>query len=434
MKSETTSIPAPLKVFSAITVVLTLLSWLFAFVCARLHLPAIYSWPYNVLQPGSDFSSYQERFRHLHTMQFFRIEGLGYLYPAPLAIFYHALFVIWGDRPHPIRILIAFTIASACIATIFFFLALRRRRISVLPAASFCLITLVFSYPLYYEIQRGNVEVAIWITLMAAIWAFRAGRNSLSAVLIGIAIACKWYPVVLLGLFLFPKKWKPIPIALLTAAMVTLFSDWWLGPSGKIAMAETKHGMQEFLDIYAIHYVVVGYDHSFFAFFKFFIRPFHPNLIVDLGRYLKLAAVGATALYFLRIRKLPVINQISILIILMITLPPVSFDYTLLHLYICFGIFTLYVVDSWRKGTRVPMAGWTMAWFAFAMAPHGYVILYGDRYCGQFRFIGLAALLYIFLKYPFAEPEASDPYPASATTHINSTVTAQTSHPVLERS
>jgi hypothetical protein len=407
LTSDRTGLPAPLKTFAAATVGLTLLSWLVAYICYLLHMPAIYTWPYNFAVPGSDFTGFQERFLHIHTMEFFTMPGGRYAYPAPLAIFYQTLYSIWGNRPHPILILDAFTLASACIATFFFYRAMRRRNISTLQAAAYCLITLVLSYPLYYEIQRGNVEVVLWIIVMLAVWAFRTEKPYLAAVLIGTAIACKWYPAVLLGLFLFPKKYKLIPIALITTVVVTVFSDWWLGPTLKIAATGTSAGVQGFMAVYAANYFALGYDCSFFALFKFFIRHFHPDLVRDYNWYLRIAAVAATALYFLRIRRLPVINQICVLILLSITLPPVSFDYTLLHLYVCWAVFTLYVIDRFQAGETVPMAGWTMAWFAFAMAPHGYIIRGGDRYCGTFRVIGLIALLYIFLKYPFAETKES---------------------------
>jgi hypothetical protein len=51
-----------------------------------------------------------------------------------------------------------------------------------------------------------------------------------------------------------------------------------------------------------------------------------------------------------------VINKISVLIILSITLPPVSFDYTLLHLYICWAIFTIYLIDAQRMAAQSHLA------------------------------------------------------------------------------
>ena len=107
------------------------------------------------------------------------------------------------------------------------------------------------------------------------------------------------------------------------------------------------------------------------------------------------------------------INQISILILLSITLPPVSLDYTLLHLYICWGIFAIYLIDAQRAGHSVTFGSLVMCLYAFAMAPHGYVILGNYRFCGQLRWIGLAALLYIFLKQPFPEVQNVAPLSAS---------------------
>ena len=275
------SLPGPLKIFAAGTVALTLLSWLFAWICHLLGLSRFYSWPYPYGEPQSDINYYQGRFEHLHTMQFFTMGGPPYLYPAPLSIVYHLLYTAWSwtHRPNPSHILTAFTLVAALVATTLFFRALRRRGISAISAFVFCAITLAFSFPLYYEYQRGNVEVFLWVDLMIAIWALRTRRLTLSAVLIGVAIACKWYPVILLGVFFYPKKWKPMwkPIltALLTAAIVTVLSDWWLGPTLRIAAEETRKGMQLFIAIYGMQGYGGGNDHSLFAFFKALVQH-HP--------------------------------------------------------------------------------------------------------------------------------------------------------------
>jgi hypothetical protein len=237
--------------------------------------------------------------------------------------------------------------------------------------------------------------------LVVFVWAYRAEKVWLAAVLLGVAIACKLYPVILLGICLRRTKYKIIPIALIMAVLTTVLSDVWLGPTFKIAATETRRGMKIFLDRYGTGYIAVGNDHSFFAFYKTFVHHF--ALSSALPCYFILAAVVCAVLYFVRIRKLPVVNQIAILFILSIALPPTSFDYTLLHVYTCWAVFVLYVLDRYSRGEAVPLANWVMFWFAFALAPHAYVILRGEPHSAQIRLIGLVALLLIFLRHPFPE-------------------------------
>jgi hypothetical protein len=412
-KQQSARLPAPLRLFAILIIVLTMLSWAFAYFCWLRGMPYPYSWPYYGHAFGTDFSSFQDRFQYFHSIQFFQFKGPVFLYAAPLAVCYHILFAAWGNRSSALPAFEIFGICVACVAALVFYRALRQHGTTAKNATLFCLISVLFSYPLYFDLQRGNVEIIVWTFTLAAFWAFRSDRQGISAILIGFAIALKWYPVVLLGLFFYPRRYRYIAIAIFTAVGVTIFSDLWLGPTIKIAFQETLQGAQTFIQLYALHYGDVGYDHSFFSVFKLLIYPLRPDLAANLNRYVLLAAVSATALYFLRIRKLPVINQISILLILSITLPPVSFDYTLLHLYICWGIFVIYLIDAQRAGYSVPFGRLIMGLYAFALAPHGYVIFAERRFCGQLRWIGLAALLYIFLKQPFPEVQSAAPLTAS---------------------
>ncbi len=243
-------LPGPLKIFLSATVLLAAATWLFAFLGWLIRPHSVYSWPYSTDDRGGDFRNYQQLFDHIHTMAFFHASGLPYMYPAPLAIFYRLLFVLWGDRPHCILILWAFIALSVCAATIILYLAMRRRGILAKQAALFCIVTVVLAYPLHYELQRGNVEVLMWVVLIAAVWAYRTDRLWLAGIFLGIAIACKWYPVLLLGFCLRQKKYKVIPIALVVCALVAIMSDVWLGPSFRIAAIETRRGTQLFLDTY----------------------------------------------------------------------------------------------------------------------------------------------------------------------------------------
>lgn len=409
------TLPSPLRLFLLLIVLGTLASWIFAWICHLKGLPNPYAWPYYHVALGADFTSYRDRFALFHTMQFFTAPGEAYLYPAPLAMFYKLLFHIWGGRAHPVIVLWLFISLVAFIVSSIYSLALRRRKIPLTSGILFSFALVLFSYPAYFLIQRGNVEICVWIFTLTAVSAYRKDRLLWSAVLLGIAIALKWYPILLLGFFLSQRKYKAISIALTTAVATTLASALILGPTLGVAMRETLNGTSKFLDIYAKHYVYenLGYDHSFFGFFRAIAQPFHPDLSTDLNRYMALAAIAGTLIYFLRIRRLPVLNQISVLVILAITLPPVSFDYTLLHLYIPFGLFSLYLIDAQRAGRTVPHAKAIMFWFAFIMVPHGYIIIRGERYCGQFRFLGLMALLYIFLRHPFPEPADQSDHSAS---------------------
>jgi hypothetical protein len=64
----------------------------------------------------------------------------------------------------------------------------------------------------------------------------------------------------------------------------------------------------------------------------------------------------------------------------------------------------LYVLDRYADGESLPVANWSMFWFAFAVAPHNYAVPFGKPLGAQMRLLGLVALLYLFMKHPFFEP------------------------------
>lgn len=395
-------LPPPLLYFVQLSLMLSLVSWEGIGLARLLYLPDPYRSTYFYKDFATDFTAFRDRFALFHQPAFYTAPGQPFTYPASLAVVYHILFTAWGRHSHAEAVIAIVALVIALGALALFYRALCSHGLASVPAALLCIVTFITSYPLAYEIQRGNVESIVWLTMLLAFWAFREDRFYVAAAFIGIAIAFKFYPIILLGLFLHPKRYRAIPVALLVTVLVTLLSDLWLGPSIRVAQMESARGMTAFVQIYVVHYLALGQDHSLFALFKTLCVKFNPRLHRDLKLYFVLAGAAASALYLFRIWRLPLINQICILMIFSIVLPPVSFDYTLLHVYTCWGIFSLYVLDNYRLGRLVPMARQVMTWFAIAVAPNSYIFL--RNYAGLVHCVGLLALLYLFLRYPFAEP------------------------------
>ena len=106
-------------------------------------------------------------------------------------------------------------------------------------------------------------------------------------------------------------------------------------------------------------------------------------------------------LFFVRIIKLPVVNQILCLSIASILLPPVSYDYTLLHLYAPFVLITFVALQQRDKPTR-PHLQVALALFAFLLSSQEEFILHGDRFAGALKAIALLALFILSVARPFA--------------------------------
>ena len=117
-----------------------------------------------------------------------------------------------------------------------------------------------------------------------------------------------------------------------------MVSLWLLCPSLAVSYRGIQQGVNEHTRKYILTWMPVetSFDHSLFGLIKQFTSHHNPlNELPPemLTGYLACAAIAGIALYFLRIRHLPILNQLLALCILAILLPPNSHDYTLIHLY-----------------------------------------------------------------------------------------------------
>jgi hypothetical protein len=115
------------------------------------------------------------------------------------------------------------------------------------------------------------------------------------------------------------------------------------------------------------------------------------------------SAAAGLILYFWKIRSLPRTNQVLALTVASILLPPLSHDYTLVHLYIPWALLVLVAICS--KDARGPR-GLTLCFICMAilMSPESFLFFRGVRIAGQFKAIVLLVLLVISVVCPFEDP------------------------------
>ena len=90
-----------------------------------------------------------------------------------------------------------------------------------------------------------------------------------------------------------------------------------------------------------------------------------------------------------------------------IILPPVSYDYTLLHLYTAWVPLVLLLIEEWReqgRSTRGTAA--LVLCFALLLAPLNEFILRGESLGGQIKCLALLGLALTILRFPFPASSA----------------------------
>ena len=354
------------------------------------------------------------RFQHLHTLQFFTdTQDPAFMYPAPVAVCYRAFFAF---VPHELRAFLIFVSLSAVVAASLFGRTLVRRGLS--PWATILLLgfALTTSYPLWFEIKQANLEICSWVLLALGLWAFMRGRGYTAAACFGIAGALKITPFLYLGLFLAKRQYRQILFALLSAAAVTVPSLWLVYPHIRDSWRLTNIGVSNFRPVVTLSWELnpyIAFDHSGFGLLKklVFRHISSHHLSVLLTVYSATAFVLMLLLFVGWIRKLPVVNQVLCLCAATVLLPPTSYDYTLMSLYLPWAALVLFAVQQAKTGRDSPGLAPAMVCFAILFVPETEIIYHYSSVAGQIKALTLVALFFIGLRYrfPLTTPAQDDP-------------------------
>ena len=399
-------LPPLLHSFSIWTTVLTVCSWLVA----------ILVWASGRTEQGGMWAHYDDRFadlthydrvfRSLHQAAFFT-GAERFAYPAPAAVLYDLLLHLGHLR---LAAFLIFTLLLGIFPALLFGRALLRRGLAIVPTLVFIAVLLLTSWPLLFLLERGNIESIVILFTFAGAVAFWRRRPLSAGVLWGLAACLKIYPLVLLLLFCTRRLRTAALLGLATFTTALILSFWFVGPTIEIAALGTLHGIGGFVSTYAMKTRgdELRFDHSYLAFFKapLAIRHLHVNPDVRwLSRtYLLLFGAGAIAVYLLRARHLPRTNQFLLLSIAMVSLPPVSYDYTLLHLYPGFVLLTFLAVDASRHGSTPAVLRHLFWCFTLLFASENFVYWLGLRLNGPIKATALFVATILLLRNTLPDP------------------------------
>ena len=104
-------------------------------------------------------------------------------------------------------------LAFWCIASLFvaFYGFMAYRFMPAIPfKAVWAAIFTLCSYPLWFTLNRGNVEMLLFMVCGLFIWAYQEGNLKTAGALLALAINMKLYPAVFLVLFAADKKYKEL--------------------------------------------------------------------------------------------------------------------------------------------------------------------------------------------------------------------------------
>jgi hypothetical protein len=369
-----------------------------------MHRHAPYTSPFMPFHDNTDMRCYIARFAYFHHIEFFSRDprlGAVFGYPAPGAVLYKFFYSI----SHPLVFFFIATLGSLSILAAILFRSMRAEGVSLRTTALLMCFAVVFSYPIWFEFLLANLEVFIFLMIAAAILAFLRGHAFTAAALIAIAGSVKVVPLIYLALLVSRKSYRPLLFAAVLVVVITLASLWLVYPNIAVSWRGINTGLALFRSSYMLHFrsEEMGFDHSLFGAIKHLtLASAAPATIARvLSRYTMVAATAGILLYFTRIRRLPVLNQILCLTVAEIVLPPLSHDYTLLNLYLAWGLLMVLCLRAAREGQRLPGMMGVLLCFAILISPETELIAAGQSYGGQIKCLVLLTLMGLALRYPF---------------------------------
>ena len=392
-------------------------TWVLMLVLTALSLIYLYvhrtdaNWYHQLSSPPSerfgDLTIYQSKYQMFGTEAFYHT-GFPFTYPAPVAFGYKLFF---AAGRHAIRAYIIFCTLAFVIPAIFLGRALRRSGASRLATLAFVGTVLATSWPAFLVMDRGNMEVLVWVCLVIAVWAYWTGRGYLAACFFGLAAALKLFPFIFVGLFISRREWRKLTVAILVFLCTSVVSLAFMGPNILEAYRQIAHGIDFFRIEYMSHWRPYenGVDHSIFALVKYALFTYfhHPmvGFLKWLSLYLKVTAIGGVLLYVFVIRKLPILNQILAYSVISILFTAFSGDGTLLHLYYGFALLILLSFKGHVRGLH-PI----LLLLAFCLSFDQFLSWHTQLLEGEVKCIALIAALVVTLRNPLLLPAGDIPY------------------------
>jgi hypothetical protein len=344
-------LPAVLRMFWVGSVAAFGLMALVGYVEFRMGFPPPH---YNPLGGAryEDLMEFPPVYRMLHTADFY--EGINtsrVTYP-PLGM---VLFAALYASGHPVGLYLgtAAVWLAACVWGVR--RPLMAEGIGGVTATLFPLTVALVSFPIAGLLQRGNIELFVWVFAGVGTWLFVRGREDAAAALWGLAAAVKLYPIVLLGLLLPRGKWRAFAVGVGTFVGVTLLSLKWLGPTVGVAWHGAVKNVFRYQGIrvgeWSLHELAA--NHSVFGLAKLMaVAVGLPLARLTLPYY----ACGALLMgwaFFARLWRMPMANQLLALTAFMVALPPISYFYSLVHLYAAWVVLVFVAIRAENAGVRV---------------------------------------------------------------------------------
>lgn len=214
------------------------------------------------------------------------------------------------------------------------------------------LILSLCSYPVLYQLDRGNDESIIFIALGLSMFLYQKGKTRISAVWLGLAIAMKPYSVVYLPIFLSDRKFKEIFISLGVTILTTIAALFILPLQPHIILNKLIESQTAYLQAYVVGNEGLYGGSSLYGLIKvvafmnkWFVVGMYP---ADLPAFIQkcmswyffaVIIIFSVIAFIICLFKMDFWKKVALVVCSMNLLPYVCGDYRLIHLIIPMLLF-----------------------------------------------------------------------------------------------
>ena len=367
-----------------------------------------------------DLTEFIPNFRFLHTAAFFHNPYTSSPSYPPFGV---VLFAVVYAFAKPVAFYLTVVTTWLVAAVWMVRRKLIQQHIKPITATLFPLTVVLFSFPIAGLIQRGNIEIFLWIFAALGTWAFLNGKDEQAALLWSLAAATKLYPIVLLVLLLPRRKYRAFALGVISFVVSSLLAMWYLGPTIPIAFHGSMANVFLYQGVRAAEFGIheLSANHSLFGLVKILAVVIGvPSAKLTL-LYYGLAAVVFAALYFGRLAKMPIANQLVAVTAFMVLLPPVSYFYTLVNLYAPALVLFFIAIRAERARQSIP--GLRAAVFLLIPLCGSFMLFTFPRVMLFGGLVQACLLIFLFLwsaTYPFELSEPANALPPGTTSHADS--------------
>jgi hypothetical protein len=208
---------------------------------------------------------------------------------------------------------------------------------------TYFLILVVLSYPVLFVLERGNVEMLLFVVIAGFFYLYYVKRSVWCVGLLAVAISLKMYPAVFIVLLLADRRYKWALSTILSAAIITLGSIVLLALFLPGSLLDYIHisvkSLRQINYAYVAQLWGLPYGHSLWGLLvslaglagidqtAFVVHSALPYTIVV---FLAFAALAVFVIRFVRLQW----QRVALLTVAALALPTVSADYRLLYAYL----------------------------------------------------------------------------------------------------